>query len=769
MRWPVFAAFLFLFCFNGIIGQQDGADFTQITADEPADLDAEEPKMEIQPGAPKVKVEDDDAPTSDEKPQAETEEPLPPEMTEQDPFATTAVPALTTLAAKSVEDVETKAPKAAEEAVDEADDAKQSAEPSVPISPVAIEEEATEAPLVPHPAETAATQKLNLNEGEISEMTKKVTEMPANEATQSANGEEDVFAGDKTLFQQEQTMKALTEEFATAPMPKEKPEEEKDVEPTFPIVHLPVEKAEKSGEKQEPVPEKAKSSEVETTTEKAEEPLPNLPMSVAGNEEEKENKKESAEHTAEVESEKKEAASGEAQPSTEPTPEPAKSSESGAKAEAAPEPTPEPSATPEPAAQPEPTTEPAAVPESSPEPAVVAESTPEPEPKTAPESAPEPKAEPSPEPEPTTTPEPTPEPKPAEPETESKPEPSPEPEAKPEPSPEPEPKAEPTPEPVPESSPEPTPEAEPKAEPSPEPEPKAEPTPEPEPKAEPSPEPEPKAEPEPTAEPTPEPTSDEHVHQHHHHNLAAVNPEAERKIPFSLRFSDIEFNDEFKNPESGSFKKLSEQISHDFKKVLTKVLGDNFVDFQVLEMRPGSVVVDGQIVTKQEVMDSEGVAEQVEQVINANGGTLGGNKVDTKSISINGFVAKGNVELISDPSASKTGYVVFGAIAIGILIIATAIIAIIIFGVRKSRAGRHNTVSNRRAAGSLKLKDDANLAENGTSSYKTGNNVNLTSYTERTPSMTDAKDPKMNGSSMVMTSSQFSSPPALNGTATSEH
>lgn len=98
-------------------------------------------------------------------------------------------------------------------------------------------------------------------------------------------------------------------------------------------------------------------------------------------------------------------------------------------------------------------------------------------------------------------------------------------------------------------------------------------------------------------------------------------------------------------------------------------------------MREGSVIVDGKIITKEEVMDSEGVAEQIEQVIDANGGALGGNNIDTKSISVNGFVAKGNVELISDPSATKTGYIVFGAIAIGILIIATAIVAIIIFGV----------------------------------------------------------------------------------------
>uniref|UniRef100_A0AC34GCZ7 SEA domain-containing protein n=1 Tax=Panagrolaimus sp. ES5 TaxID=591445 RepID=A0AC34GCZ7_9BILA len=312
-------------------------------------------------------------------------------------------------------------------------------------------------------------------------------------------------------------------------------------------------------------------------------------------------------------------------------------------------------------------------------PVVAVTDTPTPEP--SPEPSPEPTAEPIPievvstkepqaEPEPQTTVEseniaPTAEPSP---ETstqapEATPEPEPEPTVELTPSPEPEPTAEPEPEPTTTTTgiiavvePEPEPKAEPEPEPSPEPEPQPEPT----------------AEPEPEPSTTPFVAIDEHHHHHNHAAVAAVpiaNPEAHR-MPFSLRFPNIEYNDEFHNPQSGSFKKLNEQIGHDYRKVLTKVLGDNFIDYEISEMRPGSVIVEGRILTKQEIMDPEGVVEQIEQVIDANGKTLGGNQVDTKSITVNGFVSKGNVESISDPAATKTGLVIFAAIGIGFLIIA---------------------------------------------------------------------------------------------------
>ena len=328
-------------------------------------------------------------------------------------------------------------------------------------------------------------------------------------------------------------------------------------------------------------------------------------------------------------------------------------------AEPSPEPSPEPTAEPAPVevvATKEPQAEPEPAATAEPSAAVITES--ENAPTAEPATVPEPAAEPSPEPEP--------EPKA---ETTLIPvvvaEPEPEPKAEPEP----EPTVEPTAEPKPEPSAEPEPAAEPKAEP------------------EPSAEPEPTAEPEPSAEPpieastTPFVAIDEH-HHHHQHAIVAAAPNANaHRMPFSLRFPNIEFNDEFHNSQSGSFKKLNDQIGHDFRKVLTKVLGDNFVDYEIVEMRPGSVIVDGRIVTKQEIMDPEGVVEQVEQVIDANGNTLGGNQVDTKSITVNGFVSKGNLEPVTDPAATKTGLVIFAAIGIGFLIIAAVIVAIIVFGV----------------------------------------------------------------------------------------
>ncbi|KAE9552394.1 hypothetical protein FO519_004407 [Halicephalobus sp. NKZ332] len=534
MRWPLVAAFFAFLFVTASIAQDSAAEFAQLSPNDSPLLDLEESASQTQPGAPEVKVEDESTPTQEgektpenqensenqesqpeeaaegqepqeSRPEEQGEETLPPEMMEQDPFATTAAPELTTEATVKEEP--------APETVEKPTESEHQEVPSVPISPVAIEETSTteastsEAPSSEAPTEAPNSQttessrpvdELRLNEGEVSELGLSESATGAPDEDPSTSGDEDVFAGDKTLFQQEQTMRALTEEFATAPVP-----------PTFPIVELPNanpenEEEQTEGQKEEEkevttqapkrveevmIPESTNEEEEQVTepTKEGEQQLPELPLFVPPEEMEKQ---ETTQAPEEVVEEKKE-------------------------------------------------------------------------------------------------------------------------------------------EPV-------------------------------------------------------------------------------------VELTNIEFNDEFKDPESGSFKKLRDQISHDFKKVLGKVLGDNFVDYEIVEMRPGSVIVDGRIITKQEIMDPEAVAEQMEQVINSNGGTLGGNNVDTKTISVNGFVAKNNVELISDPSASKTGYIVFGAIAIGILIIATAIVAIIIFG-----------VANRRAAGSMKLKDDVNMAENGKSPYKNNATVNL--------------------------------------------
>uniref|UniRef100_A0A914YVS5 SEA domain-containing protein n=1 Tax=Panagrolaimus superbus TaxID=310955 RepID=A0A914YVS5_9BILA len=680
-----------------------------------------------------------------------TEEPFPEEVTEQDPFATTAAPELLTttkiavVVVENSEVDENKETNQQSEAIQSPEESKPQIEEnsapsqetpsqqpeSPPVSPIVIEEASTTS------ESDLAVPNVPIN-GDTSEditatATIPETLAPTEDPTSVVqNNDDDVFAGDKSLFQQESTMKALTSTDEAVPIVTEAVPAV-TIEPVFPRIELPTETGEEKEESNSEaeavvITQKPLESQPEISTDdkESEGELPFAPVASLM-------PSETSETTPAMKVENVPVVPVVVAVAETPAPE--------SSPEPAPEPSPEP--TPEPSAQPVP---------------VEVVSTKEPQPEPEPESTVEPvvvvaenenvapTAEPSAEPEPTTK----------------------APDASPEP--EPEPTAEPTVE-------QPTPEPEPKAEP----EPSATSTtteivaivveePQPEPNAEPEPEPSPEPEPEPTAEPEPEPSTTPFVaidQHHHHHNHAAaaiipiVNPEAHR-MPFSLRFPNIEYNDEFHNPQSGSFRKLNEQIGHDYRKVLTKVLGDNFIDYEISEMRPGSVIVDGRILTKQEIMDPEGVVEQIEQVIDANGGTLGGNQVDTKSITVNGFVSKANVESISDPAATKTGLVIFAAIGIGFLIIAA---------IRKRNAKRDTHVMNRRTNGSMKLKENIDLAENGRSSYQPPGNVNLMGYGSRTNGVTtngtDKQPPTTTtNTGMVMNSSQFSSPTALQTTST---
>lgn len=65
-------------------------------------------------------------------------------------------------------------------------------------------------------------------------------------------------------------------------------------------------------------------------------------------------------------------------------------------------------------------------------------------------------------------------------------------------------------------------------------------------------------------------------------------------------------------------------------------MGNDFVDYEITRIRQGSVIIDGQILTRNEISDSVKVAKNLEKAIIENGSQLGGNIVDTEKITING-------------------------------------------------------------------------------------------------------------------------------------
>ncbi|CAD5208618.1 unnamed protein product [Bursaphelenchus xylophilus] len=634
---------------------------------------------------------------------------------------------------------ESEEPKAEVKVEEPKHEEKAEAEEPTPLEPEAPKEESAPSVSPKNPETTTAFVVPVVSEEKVEEQTEK----PAQTSSDHALSEQ---TPDKAAEEQSEKSEAKPEETPATPEATPKPESSSpqgipgSVEPiVFPShdsatpsdnanTDAQTPKAEETAEGKAKIPETSTEATVATTTdeesliagdktvfmpveqEPTPEPIPEERKNPAAAELEKEEREDEAKP----------------EPSPEPKAQPEPSPEPEAKAEPTPEPEAKPEPSPEPEAKPEPSPEPAAEPTPEPAPEPTAEPKPEPsaeEPKAEPSPAPEsqPKAEPSPEPAAEPTPEPKPEPSPEEP----KAEPSPEPEPKAEPSPEPEPKAEPSPEPKAEPSPEPSPE-EPKAEPTPEPEPGPKAEPSPEPKAEPSPEPEPVAEP--TPEPEPEPT---HDHNHHHDHPSSNGV----KTPFSLRFTNIDFSPEFEDKTSGVFKKLKDQINEDLTNTFSDTFGDNFLSYDITNIRKGSVIIEGKLVTRDEIGDPALVAARLEDVIVQRQAKIGGNDVDVTAVSIDGVMSKGSASMKESAASGQAGYVVAASVIIGILILIFIIFAVIIFGVNKSR--RKQT---------LKLKEELNMAEGGRSPYKTNGN-GLTSGNPNSP--------------MLLSSSQFSSPPTV--------
>uniref|UniRef100_A0A915BDB5 SEA domain-containing protein n=1 Tax=Parascaris univalens TaxID=6257 RepID=A0A915BDB5_PARUN len=190
------------------------------------------------------------------------------------------------------------------------------------------------------------------------------------------------------------------------------------------------------------------------------------------------------------------------------------------------------------------------------------------------------------------------------------------------------------------------------------------------------------------------------------------------KTPYSLRITSIDFTKDFMDPESGKSKKLRDQLIPDLEEMFGAIFTTSYQGVSIDSITKGSVIVDGHVYTSRKPDDIEQLATEFEQRVTAKGAQIGGNDVDIRSVSLNGFVSKNYVERIHEgyTSGSTPAYVIGGGITVGvvgILLVAFAVIA----------------MNNRRANGTLKLKEESiTMAETGRNPWNGTPSVNLMSY-----------------------------------------
>uniref|UniRef100_A0A915BD54 SEA domain-containing protein n=1 Tax=Parascaris univalens TaxID=6257 RepID=A0A915BD54_PARUN len=236
----------------------------------------------------------------------------------------------------------------------------------------------------------------------------------------------------------------------------------------------------------------------------------------------------------------------------------------------------------------------------------------------------------------------------------------------------------------------------------------------------------PKQEPRSSPRPEPEPASAIEstpsggsgiVHSQHPHQ--PTHPaDGDFKTPYSLRITSIDFTKDFMDPESGKSKKLRDQLIPDLEEMFGAIFTTSYQGVSIDSITKGSVIVDGHVYTSRKPDDIEQLATEFEQRVTAKGAQIGGNDVDIRSVSLNGFVSKNYVERIHEgyTSGSTPAYVIGGGITVGvvgILLVAFAVIA----------------MNNRRANGTLKLKEESiTMAETGRNPWNGTPSVNLMSY-----------------------------------------
>jgi flagellar biosynthesis/type III secretory pathway M-ring protein FliF/YscJ len=145
--------------------------------------------------------------------------------------------------------------------------------------------------------------------------------------------------------------------------------------------------------------------------------------------------------------------------------------------------------------------------------------------------------------------------------------------------------------------------------------------------------------------------------------------------------------------------------------VFESTLGDNYVGFELVGFRKGSLIVDGRLLSREELGDPSMVAAKLEDTLQKQDSKLGGNIVDIKAVYVDGILSKGSTQTEST-AAANTGYIVGGSIAVGVLIMAFVVFAVIVFGVN----------SRRRKSRTLKSKEELSMAEHGRSQFGVNGN-----------------------------------------------
>ncbi|CAI4227646.1 unnamed protein product [Auanema sp. JU1783] len=213
---------------------------------------------------------------------------------------------------------------------------------------------------------------------------------------------------------------------------------------------------------------------------------------------------------------------------------------------------------------------------------------------------------------------------------------------------------------------------------------------------------------------------------------------ASYKADLVLRLTDLDYVLEFGDEKSGKFNKLREQVTPQVTEILKEIIGHNFVSYEIQSFKKGSVIVNGDIITRNEIANVEEVASKIESHISHNSQKLGQHTVDPRSITVNGIASRNFIEHIqasyetSAPSVFLIGSVITIAV---IVVLVVAILVIFLY--------------NRRSNGGMKLKEDelSRTEKGSTATYDNPTTpVNLKSYNNpdhkpTTPSMvSDSSD-----------------------------
>nr|CAD2176132.1 unnamed protein product [Meloidogyne enterolobii] len=173
----------------------------------------------------------------------------------------------------------------------------------------------------------------------------------------------------------------------------------------------------------------------------------------------------------------------------------------------------------------------------------------------------------------------------------------------------------------------------------------------------------------------------------------------------------------------------------DLKMVLSKALSpsNTLLDVNISNLRMGSVLVEGEILTTEEVTEPQTLSAALEQAILSRGGELGGNSVDTDKLQIGGHLPYAGITLnnngvstsLSDGqqkreeennNATNTGLIIGAAVVVGVLIIVFAVFAIVVFGLNNRRSGRGSMKLSGRGGGGKK-REEISMVENGNGAF----------------------------------------------------